>query len=150
MSYKDLFQQRGNSRAADIRITCYLRAPEELDTADRIAFYDKGAARMIDDCKALIDNLTEYRQALTARYGALATMASKDSIKLERYRSYNGAVKYYIRHYTTYEDGTRVETATETFHGKERRNAIKRFEELKKARPGIEFITDIERKQWEK
>jgi hypothetical protein len=150
MSYKDLFQQRGNSRAADIRITCYLHAPEELDTADRIAFYDKDAARMIENCKALIDNLTEYRQALTARYGALATMASKDSIKLERYRSYGGGITYYIRHFTEYEDGTKVETATETFPSKERHAAIKRFEELKKARPGIEYITDIEKKSWEK
>lgn len=44
----------------------------------------------------------------------------------------------------------KVETATETFPGKERHAAIKRFEELKKERPGIEYIKDIERKSWER
>lgn len=47
-------------------------------------------------------------------------------------------------------NGTKVETATETFPGKERRAAIKRFEELKKERPGIDYIKDIEKKSWER
>lgn len=59
-------------------------------------------------------------------------------------------ITYYIRHFTEYEDGTKVETATETFPGKERHAAIKRFEELKKERPGIEYIKDIEKKSWER
>ena len=43
-----------------------------------------------------------------------------------------------------------TETETEVFPGKERHAAIKRFEEIKKARPGIEAVKDIERKSWER
>ena len=76
-------------------------------------------------------------------------MPSKDSVKLERYYNY-GSITYYIRYFTEYEDGTKAETATESFPGKERHAAIKRFEELKKVRPGIEYIKDIEKKSWER
>lgn len=34
--------------------------------------------------------------------------------------------------------------------GKERRAALKRFEELQKARPGIECKIDIEKRAWER
>lgn len=150
MSYQERFQQRGNIRVADVRISEWLLAPENIDSADSIARYDKSAARTIEDCKALIADLIEYRQALTARYNALATMASKKSIFLQRRRKYGGGITYYIHHYLTYEDGTKVETGTETFTGKERAAALKRFEELKKANPGIETEIDIEKKAWEK
>ncbi|MBS7403100.1 MAG: hypothetical protein KIG37_06115 [Oscillospiraceae bacterium] len=111
---------------------------------------DDNAARLIAGCKRLISQLTEYRQDLAGRYNALATMPSKDSIELQRYPRIGGGITYYIRHFTEYEDGTRVETETETFPGKERRAALKRFEELKKARPGIECKIDIEKRPWER
>lgn len=151
MNYKDeLFTRHGSpSREAEIRILSYLKRPENCDTYSDITYYDKRAGELIAHCKHLIEQLTEYRQDLAARYNALATMPSKDSVKLERYNGYNG-ITYYIRHFTEYEDGTKVETATETFPGKERRAAIKRFEELKKERPGIDYIKDIEKKSWER
>ena len=150
MSYNDLFQQRGNVRVADVRISDWFLAPENIDSADSIARYDKSAARTIEKCKALINDLMEYRQALTARYGALVTMASKKSIFLQRRRKYDGKIMYYMHHYLEYEDGTKIETETETFTGKERAAALKRFEELKKSCPGIETKIDIEKKSWEK
>lgn len=150
MSYQERFQQRGNIRVAETRMSNYLLAPEDIDSLDSIALYDKSAARTIENCKSLIADLIEYRQALTARYNALVTMSSKKSIFLQRYRKYGGGITYYIHHYLTYEDGTKIETETETFTGKERAAALKRFEELKKANPGIEFMIDIEKKAWEK
>lgn len=107
------------------------------------------ATLLIADCKRLITQLTEYRQDLAARYAALATMPSKDSVMLQRYNGYHG-ITYYIRYFTEYEDGTRVETATETFPGKERHAALKRFAQLQKERPGIEYVMDIEKKSWER
>lgn len=152
MSYKDeLFTRYGSpSREAEVKIWGYLKRPECCNTFDDVAGFDGRAGQLIAQCQHLIEQLTEYRQDLAARYAQLATMPSKDSVKLERYKKYDNSVIYYIRFYTEYEDGTKVETATETFPGKERHAAIKRFEELKKARPGIEYIKDIEKKSWER
>lgn len=71
MSYLDLFQRYGNpSREADIRLHAYLTRPDTL-TADRIQYNDDTAARLIEDCRRTIADLTEYRQALAARYAEL-------------------------------------------------------------------------------
>lgn len=150
-SYSALFSRYGSpSREADIRISGYLTRPDYLDTFDRIKHQDETAARIIADCKRLVSQLIEYRQDLAARYSALATMPSRESIELQRYRGYHGGVTYYIRFWTQYDDGTRVETATEIYSGKDRHKAIARFEELKKQRPGIEAIKDIEKRSWER
>lgn len=95
----------------------------------------------------MIEDMSEYRQALAGRYKQLATMPSR-RLKLERHASYYNKKIYYIRHFTDYDDGTSVET--ETFPGKDRRAALARFAELKKQYPGIVAETDIERKSWER
>ena len=64
--------------------------------------------------------------------------------------NYDNRKIYYIHHYTVYEDGTRVETKSDTFPGTERRAALARFAELKKQFPGITAEMDIEKKSWEK
>lgn len=151
MSYTDLFHRYGSpSKEAEIRIWYYLQRPEALDTFDRIKHYDTQAAQMVAQCKKLIEDMSEYRQALAARYNQLATMPSRRRLKLERYVNYDNRKFYYIRHFTDYDDGTSVETETETFPGKERRAALARFAELKKQYPGIAAEMDIDKKSWEK
>lgn len=152
MSYKDeLFTRYGSPcKDAEIKIWGYLTRPDDCAKFEDIRHNDDNAARLIADCKRLISQLTEYRQDLAGRYNALATMPSKDSLELQRYPRIGGGITYYIRHFTEYEDGTRVETETETFPGKERRAALKRFEALQKARPGIECKIDIEKRSWER
>lgn len=152
MSYKDeIFTRYGSpSNDADVKLYAYLKRAEKCKTFDEVADYDKRAARLIAECKRMASLMIEYRQDLAARYNQLATMPSKDSVMLQRYKSYNNSVNYYIRFFTEYEDGTKVETATETYNGAERHKALKRFEELQKQRPGIEYIKDIEKKQWER
>lgn len=151
MNYEDLFSRFGSpSSDGEIRISGYLIRPDKLSALENIVHYDLSAARVIEECEAAIEVLKEYRRNLTARYNALATMASRKTIKLERYKNYDNRVIYYIRHITTYEDGTAIETGTEKFAGSQRQNAIKRFEELKKRHPGIEFIKDTAKKSWER
>lgn len=151
MSYTDLFQRYGaTSKDAEIRILYYLQRPEALDTFGRIKHYDGEAAQIIAQCKKLIEDMSEYRQDLAARYNQLATMPSRRRLKIERYINYDNKKFYYIRHFTDYDDGTVVETETETFPGKERRAALARFAELKKQSPGIVAEMDIEKKSWEK
>ena len=151
MSYLDLFQRYGSpSREADIRLSAYLIRPDAL-TADRIQYNDENAARIIAQCQALIDQLTEYRAALAERYAALATAAYRDRLELIRDPGYRGkAVIYFVRIVRTYEDGTTERVLDEKYFGTERRKAFARFAELKKQRPGIETMQDTEKRSWER
>lgn len=151
MSYTELFQRYGSpSKEAEIRIWYYLQRPEVLDTFDQIKHSDGQAAQIIAQCKKLIEDMSEYRQDLAARYNQLATMPSRHRLKRERYVNYDNKKIYYIRHFTDYDDGTSVETETEKFSGTERRAALARFAELKKQYPGIVAEMDIEKKSWER
>lgn len=151
MPYLDLFQRYGNpSREAEIRLTAYLLRPDVL-TADRIQYNDENAARIIAQCHALIDQLTEYRAALAERYAALATAAYRDRLELTRDPGYRGKpVLYFVRIVRTYEDGTTERVLDEKYFGTERRKAFARFAELKKQRPGIETVQDTEKRSWER
>ena len=151
MSYLDLFQRYGSpSREANVQIRDYLIRPDAL-TADRIANYDKSAARTIAECRQLIDQLTEYRKALAERYAQLATAAYRDRLELRRDPGYRGKpVIYSVQIVRTYEDGTTETPLSETYTGANRRKAFARFAALQKERPGIETIQDTDRRDWER
>ena len=151
MAYLDLFQRYGRpSREADIRLTAYLLRPDTL-TADRIQHNDESAARLISECQALLANLTEYRQALAARYAALATAAYHDRLELVRERRWRDSpVIYHVQIVRTYEDGTTETPLHETYTGQERRKAFARFAALQKERPGIETRQDTDKRPWER
>ena len=151
MSYETLFQRYGSqSTDAEIRITAYLIRPDKL-TADRITWNDEQAARLISGCESLIASLKEYRQALAERYAMLQTAPYKLRLELKREAGWRGkGVDYYVNIYRTYEDGTEVMELNEHYTGKQRREALARFEELKKQRPGIETVKDIEKRSWER
>ena len=145
MSYREeLFTRFGSpSKEAEVKIYGWLTVPENARSFEEVRRQDDKAARLIEECEDMITQLREYRQDLAKRYNDLATMPSKESIELQRYKSYHGNVEFYIRHWITYSDGTKVETKTERFSGKERRKAIKRFAELQKQFPGIEAKSNI-------
>ena len=138
MSYETLFQRYGSrSTDAEIRITAYLIRHDKL-TADLIPWNDEKAARLISGCESLIASLKEYRQALAERYAMLQTAPYKLRLELKREAGWRGkGVDYYVNIYRTYEDGTEVMELNEHYTGKQRREAMARFEELKKQRPGI-------------
>ena len=151
MAYLDLFQRYGSpSREAAIRLHGYLIRPDTL-TADRIQYSDETAARLIEDCRRLADQLTDYRQALAERYAALATAAYRDRLELTRERRWRDSpVLYHVQIIRTYEDGTAETVLHEHFTGKERRAAFARFAELKHQRPGIETHQDTDKRSWER
>ena len=152
MSYHDLLMQYGSEAdSAEQRIYIYAEAPKRLKTTREVSYRDKTAAADIMRLEKLIDDLKDYRQALAARYAQLETMTYRERLELERYpRICGGGISYYVRIVRTYEDDTSEKVLSETYSGKERRKAFDRFEELKKQRPGIEAIKDIERKSWER
>lgn len=151
MSYEKLFTRYGSpSKEADIRLHAYLTRPDAL-TADRIPYNDETAARVIAECESLIRSMQEYRQALAARFAQLSTASYKLRLELKREAGWTGrGVTYFVTIYKTFDDGTEVMELNERYPGKERHKAQARFEELKKQRPGIETVKDIERKSWER
>ena len=151
MSYETLFQRYGSpSREAEINIRGYLVKPDKL-TQERIRGFDNSAAGIIARCEETIAALKEYRQALAERYAMLQTAPYKLRLELKRDPGWRGrGVDYYVTIYRTYEDGTEVMELNEHYEGKQRREALARFEELKKQRPGIETVKDIERRSWER
>lgn len=149
MSYEKLFTRYGSpSKEAEIRITGYLLHPSKL-TLDRIPHEDQDAARIIAQCESTIKAMQEYRQALAARYAELDASPYTLRLELERY-PYSSGIVYYVRLIRAYPDGTEVKEIDEHYQGKQRRQALARYEELKKQRPGIETVLDIERRTWER
>ena len=147
VAYQDWFD---SYRRGEVVLRGYFRPPEEL-TAERITNMDRSAADMAKRAQALLDDLAEYRQALAERYAALSTMPYNLRLELARVPDWgSGRVKYYVRLVKTYEDSTAVNELKEVFKGQQRRDAIARFEALRKERPGIEAVKDIERRAWEK
>lgn len=68
-------------------------------------------------------------------------MNFKEEFELQRYQNYSGRITYYIRSFRIYEDGTRAETETVTYTGKERHKALSLFHELKRDNPCANFTT---------
>ena len=150
MSYQERIENTYNSGYAETRpgITFYKAA--KIASVHDVENADARAAQDIATLEGLIADLKEYRQALAARYAQLETMSFSDRLELQRVPSIGNGVTYYIRLRRRYEDGVEAELQYQRFEGKQRREAIKRFEELKKQRPGIEAIKDIEKKSWER
>lgn len=152
MGYRDtIFRRYGSpSEEGRIEIRDYLLLPEKL-TEDQIKRYDESAAQTIAECEEAIKDLQSYRQDLAARFSYLTTSPYKLRLEIERDPHWrNQGVDYYVRIVKTYEDGTEVKELQEHYSGKQRREALARFEELKRQRPGIEIVKDISRRSWEK
>jgi len=151
MSYTDLFSRYGSiSESGETRVYIHALNPAKLDTAERIADYDKSAARYIAELETIIENLKEYRQALAKRYGELETMPYGETLIIERIPRWHEYIEYSVRIERIYGDGTKRTELNESYKGNERSKAKKRFGELKKSRPGIRTRVEIEKRSWEK
>ena len=150
MSYAERFYH--DNSLAEVRPWILFHRPEKLTELQDVERADKNAAGDIATLEKLLADLREYRQALAARYAELATMAYSERLELERRPDgwRGGNITYYIRTVRRYADGTETVTAHESFPGKQRRDALKRFDELKRQRPGIEARVDIEKRSWER
>lgn len=151
MTYKELFGG-WHCRDGYANHTLYVNCcrPDKLSTVAEILQNNERASRTIAELESYITALREYQQELAKRAAQLETMGYKLLLTLERYKRYQGGVEYYITLTKTLDDGTQVKELSETYTGKERRQAIARFEALKKQRPGIEAVKDIEKKSWER
>ena len=128
----------------------YVADPEKQNNLDTIKWLDHQAAQYIVGYAAALDNVREYRAALAARYSAIVSMPYHMQLELKRHKQYQGPVTYWLRLNRVYEDGHTVAEQETKFPGTERHKAIAEFERLKKQRPGIEAVKDIEKGKWER
>ena len=151
MTYKEFFggwHCRDGYANHTLYVNCY--RPDKLSTVAEILQSNEWTSRTIAELESYITALREYQQELTKRAAQLETMGYKLLLTLKRYKRYRGGVEYYITLTKTLDDGTQIKELSETYTGKERRQAIARFEALKKQRPGIEAVKDIEKESWER
>lgn len=151
MTYKEFFDGwhcRDGYANHTLYVNCY--RPDKLSTVAEILQNNERASRTIAELESYITALREYQQELAKRAAQLETMGYKLLLTLKRYKRYQGGVEYYITLTKTLDDGTQIKVLSETYTGKERRHAIARFEALKKERPGIEAVKDIEKESWER
>ena len=148
MKWEEIFRR---GREAEIRVSGYFQHPDKLTTPERVAYYDRSASGTIQRMEEYIEALRGYRQALAARYAALAAMPYGYRLDLIRRRGWSDKrVTYTVALVREYQDGHEEAEESTTYPGAQRREAIKAFEALKKSRPGIACNVDIEKRSWER
>jgi hypothetical protein len=149
MSYTDLFTYRDD---AELHRRVYIKKPSAIDSIKSLNYYDGNAQQAIAEAEAFIETLKEYRRDLYERYQEIAAANYKLFLFLERtFNRYDNTKQYIITICKRF-DGNNVadeEILRETYPGKERHKALKRFDELKKEYPTIENDMDIAKKHWE-
>lgn len=149
MSYKDLFTHRPE---AELRRFIYIKKPEAITSMKDLSSYSRRATEAINEAAELIKTLQEYQQALYARSQEILNTNYHLFLFLERTSNRYDNTKQYIITICKRFDGNNVadeEILRETYPGKERHKALKRFDELKKEYPNIENDMDIAKRAWE-
>lgn len=132
MEWKELFKRSWRGDEAEVKVYDHLRLPDKLTDLDGVTLYDRSAASSIQRMQEYIEALKGYRQALAERYAALASMP------------------YTLSLVRVYQDGHEQDEERTVYPGTERREAIKKFEEMQHERPGIQCRVQIEKASWER
>ena len=151
MDWKELFNRSWRGGEAEVRVYDHLRLPDKLNELDSITLYDRSAARTIEEMKEYIEALKGYRQSLAERYAALAAMPYTLRLDLIRRKGWSDKkVTYTLSLVRVYQDGHEQDEERTVYPGTERREAIKKFEEMQHQRPRIQCRVQIEKASWER
>lgn len=133
--------------------TYYIKRPDKIKSLVEIQEIDKRIAEEIKYLLSKMELLNLYRAELFNRFQEINAANFHLRISLDRQQQYyENKVFYYItvENVPDRADVAPVPILSEKFSGKERHNALKRFEELCKQYPHAEKIKKIEKSQWEK
>ena len=131
----------------------YIKKPDKIKSLSEVQEYDKKAVSEIEYLKSKIELLSIYRAELYNRFQEINSTNYHLRITIERQRRYyENKVFYYVTVHNVPDrtDVATLEISTEVFEGKQRHNALKRFNELCKQYPHAETVQKIEKSQWEK
>lgn len=131
----------------------YTRA-DHVKSLDKVQYYDKEAEEDIKDLLNFAEVLKEYRRTFYDRAQEFLTADYAMQLKITRnIDRWKDNKKFYVIEVLKIFDlpnAEPVKVLEETYEGKERHTALKRFEQLKKLYPNIETIKDIDKRSWEK
>lgn len=115
---------------------------------------DRRAARTISEMLDYIEALKEYRKTLYARAQEICAAPYRLQLKIKRTVDRWKNKKFYtVTLSKIYEEkrGIRPEKLIdETYNGKDRAKALKRFDDLRKEYANVEAVKEIDKYQWEK
>lgn len=141
------------TREERLNISAYIISPKSINDIDNIAYYDNYAQRRINEAEAMIKALQSYRLMLCSRAQEIAAAPWHLELELRReYHYYRKAVTYHLTLFRVYDTEGIEPQAIERkdYTGKERAQAIKDYEAMRKSRPGIIARKEIEKGQWER
>lgn len=137
-------------RDNEIKVTLYTVDPSQITDIDRLTRCDRRTQDSIKNAKELIEQAEAYRLKLYERCRELELMDSHTRITLERERRWKENVIYWLRKTTVYSDGTEYVEETTRYGGKQRHEAIKAFNDLKKQYPMFEYVLAIDKPKYER
>lgn len=146
---EELFNIR---RENEIRLNAILLHPDELKSTETLYKTDLRISQDIRNAEQLIKLLQEYRQALFERSRKVSAAVYTPVLKFWRKKNfYNKKVTYHLTVCLRSSDPliSEQETLSESFPGTARRDAFRRFEELKKNHPGILTEEHTQKERWE-
>ena len=134
----------------EIRVFQSVQRPASFTDPKRILDRDRMIVTFLRDLENLTENLRQYRRDLAVRYNELSTMPYNLRLSCVRNRSFSTKrVTFTVTLSRILEDGTVIEEISEKYPGIERKQALARYENLKKTHPGIEASLDLEKAFWE-
>lgn len=146
--FQKLFYRFGSyqKEMSDKTIHLYEQHPEKLHTEKDILNYFDRSARDLEQLEECILELKAYQMALTQRYNFIKTSPAKKKIKIKREQRYQEKVYYYILFYNVnLNDGYEELTNSIKYPGKERKQALLYFEQLKKENPDCIFEMEVKK-----
>lgn len=151
---ESLFNRYGSpAREMNERINIYGTRADCIKDMAHIQSEDERAKERISEMLEYIEVLKEYRKTLFDRAQEICAASYRLQLKIKRNLDCWYKKKWYIVSILKIYDNESISPDTvleETFEGKERAKALKRFEALRKEYPNVEAIKEIEKQKWER
>ena len=152
---KELFHYYGSEQTTmNERFYLTFTRADKIESLERVRNSDKEAERKIAEFLEYIEVLKEYRKTLFNRAQEIYAASYRLQLKIKRTVDNWKNKKYYtVTLSKIYEESARIAPENlidETYDGKDRAKALKRFDDLQKEYPNVEAVKEVDKYQWEK
>ena len=141
------------SDLSDLRIWCLRTNPKNLHTVEECRKYDAYAVRDIERLREAITEMEAYRKLIAERAAAIMAVPGVPKLTIARQKSYyDKRVTYRVVLWECYDNKDIKDRVIEEhlFNGRERKQALEKFEALKKTHPGITAERHLDKERWER
>lgn len=135
----------------EYRIFAYTSNVKACSDMKSLQMYDRMAASAIERLEEALEAIKAHRQEIFEQAQKVAAAPVTLEIELTRERRFRDShVFYHLRRYEVREGIGKTKIHGESYPGKDRKEAFKRFEAWKKEFPAAAVTVNIERHRWEK